>query len=155
MIEITVNDRLGGKARIKCNPSDTIGDVKKLAAAILGRSLFCTGVPPFLPHVHGGSWSFPMTPPSSRGCARESHFLLFALRFPPVASFSPSLPEDSSFSARAPVFARYVCLMCNLCAGKRPETMRFQKQHVILKDHISLDDYEIKDGMNIELYYNK
>lgn len=24
----------------------------------------------------------------------------------------------------------------------------------VFKDHITLDDYEIHDGMNIELYYN-
>ena len=36
MIEITVNDRLGKKVRIKCNPTDTIGDLKKLVAAQTG-----------------------------------------------------------------------------------------------------------------------
>uniref|UniRef100_A0AC35FHL7 Ubiquitin-like protein 5 n=1 Tax=Panagrolaimus sp. PS1159 TaxID=55785 RepID=A0AC35FHL7_9BILA len=38
MIEITVNDRLGKKVRVKCNPSDTIGDLKKLIAAQTGTS---------------------------------------------------------------------------------------------------------------------
>ena len=36
MIEITVNDRLGKKVRIKCNEDDTIGDLKKLIAAQTG-----------------------------------------------------------------------------------------------------------------------
>ncbi|MFH4979424.1 hypothetical protein AB6A40_006133 [Gnathostoma spinigerum] len=36
MIEITVNDRLGKKVRVKCNPTDTIGDLKKLIAAQTG-----------------------------------------------------------------------------------------------------------------------
>ncbi|CDW53663.1 alpha mannosidase 2C1 [Trichuris trichiura] len=36
MIEITCNDRLGKKVRIKCNPTDTIGDLKKLIAAQTG-----------------------------------------------------------------------------------------------------------------------
>lgn len=36
MIEITCNDRLGKKVRIKCNPDDTIGDLKKLIAAQTG-----------------------------------------------------------------------------------------------------------------------
>jgi ubiquitin-like protein 5 len=36
MIEVTVNDRLGKKVRIKCNPNDTIGDLKKLIAAQTG-----------------------------------------------------------------------------------------------------------------------
>ena len=33
MIEITCNDRLGKKVRVKCNSDDTIGDLKKLIAA--------------------------------------------------------------------------------------------------------------------------
>jgi hypothetical protein len=36
MIEVLLNDRLGKKVRIKCNSNDTIGDLKKLAAAQLG-----------------------------------------------------------------------------------------------------------------------
>ena len=36
MIEITCNDRLGKKVRIKCNDDDTIGDLKKLVAAQTG-----------------------------------------------------------------------------------------------------------------------
>ncbi|KAK3598791.1 hypothetical protein CHS0354_020901 [Potamilus streckersoni] len=36
MIEITCNDRLGKKVRVKCNPDDTIGDMKKLIAAQTG-----------------------------------------------------------------------------------------------------------------------
>lgn len=44
MIEITVNDRLGKKVRIKCNPTDTIGDLKKLISAQTGTRYvdFCT-----------------------------------------------------------------------------------------------------------------
>lgn len=36
MIEITCNDRLGKKVRVKCNPDDTIADLKKLIAAQIG-----------------------------------------------------------------------------------------------------------------------
>lgn len=36
MIEIICNDRLGKKVRVKCNPDDTIGDLKKLIAAQIG-----------------------------------------------------------------------------------------------------------------------
>eukprot|EP01079_Euglenida_sp_SAG-EU17-18_P004498 gene4498-4735_t len=32
VIEIVLNDRLGKKLRVKCNTSDTIGDLKKLVA---------------------------------------------------------------------------------------------------------------------------
>lgn len=36
MIEVTVNDRLGKKVRVKCNVTDSIGDLKKLVAALTG-----------------------------------------------------------------------------------------------------------------------
>ena len=32
MIEVICNDRLGKKIRVKCNPDDTVGDLKKLLA---------------------------------------------------------------------------------------------------------------------------
>ena len=65
------NDRLGKKIRVKCNPDDTIGDLKKLLAAQ---------------------------------------------------------------------------------TGTRPEKLRIQKWYTVYKDHITLDDYEIHDGMGLELY---
>ena len=37
-------------------------------------------------------------------------------------------------------------------AGK-PTTFNFGFRYTIFKDHITLRDYEIHDGMNIELYY--
>lgn len=72
MIEVVLNDRLGKKVRVKCNEDDTIGDLKKLAAAQLGT---------------------------------------------------------------------------------RPEKLRIQKWYTVYKDHITLEDYEIHDGMGLELYY--
>ena len=38
--------------------------------------------------------------------------------------------------------------------GTRPEKIRIQKWYTIFKDHITLEDYEIHDGMGLELYYN-
>jgi len=73
MIEIVCNDRLGKKIRVKCNPDDTIGDLKTLIAAQIGT---------------------------------------------------------------------------------RPEKIRLQRWYSVFKDHITLDDYEIRDGSNLELYYN-
>lgn len=73
MIEVILNDRLGKKVRVKCNPEDTIGQLKMLAAALLGT---------------------------------------------------------------------------------RPHKLRIQKWNIIYKDHITLEDYEIHDGMGLELYYN-
>jgi len=72
-IEVILNDRIGKKIRVKCNPEDTIGDLKKLVAAQIGT---------------------------------------------------------------------------------RPDRIRIQKSNVIYKDPISLADYEIKDGMGLEMYYN-
>ena len=38
--------------------------------------------------------------------------------------------------------------------GTRPEKIRIQKWHNVFKDHITLEDYEIHDGMGLELYYS-
>lgn len=38
--------------------------------------------------------------------------------------------------------------------GTRPEKIRIQKWYTIYKDHITLADYEVHDGMGLELYYN-
>lgn len=45
-------------------------------------------------------------------------------------------------------------LFVGAVAGIRPEKLRIQKWHNIYKDHITLEDYEIHDGMSLELYYN-
>eukprot|EP00053_Salpingoeca_punica_P003000 m.40648 g.40648 ORF g.40648 m.40648 type:complete len:74 (-) comp11916_c0_seq1:196-417(-) len=37
--------------------------------------------------------------------------------------------------------------------GTRPEKIVLKKWYNIFKDHITLVDYEIHDGMNLELYY--
>ena len=37
-------------------------------------------------------------------------------------------------------------------SGTRPEKIRIQKWYTIFKDHITLEDYEIHDGMGLELY---
>ena len=73
MIEIVCNDRVGRKIKVKCNPDDTIGELKLLIAAQIGT---------------------------------------------------------------------------------RAEKLRLQKWYSVFKDHITLQDYEIGDGSNIELYYN-
>ncbi|XP_038640554.1 ubiquitin-like protein 5 isoform X1 [Scyliorhinus canicula] len=72
MIEIICNDRLGKKVRVKCNPDDTIKDLKKLIAAQTGTK-----------------W----------------------------------------------------------------DKLVLKKWYTIFKNHVQLQDYEIHDGMNLELYY--
>ena len=90
MIEITVNDRLGKKVRIKCNEDDTIGDLKKLIAAQTGTR-----------------WT-------------KDWFV-----------------STESFEIFSPRWDKIV----------------LKKWYTIFKDHIALEDYEIHDGMNLELYY--
>ncbi|GME97090.1 unnamed protein product [Ambrosiozyma monospora] len=73
MLEVTCNDRLGKKIVVKCLPSDTIGDFKK----VLGLQI-----------------------------------------------------------------------------GTDHNKLTLKKGYMIFKDHITLDDYEIHDGTNLELYYS-
>jgi ubiquitin-like protein 5 len=37
--------------------------------------------------------------------------------------------------------------------GTRPGAIRLQKWYSEFKDHLTLEDYQIHDGMGIELYY--
>lgn len=37
--------------------------------------------------------------------------------------------------------------------GTRHDKLILKKWYTVYKDHITLEDYEIKDGMNLELYY--
>ena len=37
--------------------------------------------------------------------------------------------------------------------GTPPEKIILKKGYQVYKDHITLDDYEIHDGFNFELYY--
>ena len=60
MIEVVVNDRLGKKVRVKCNEDDTIGDLKKLVAALTGVSNPSLHI---LAAVHSFSCTLPGTKP--------------------------------------------------------------------------------------------
>lgn len=37
--------------------------------------------------------------------------------------------------------------------GTKAEKIQLKKWYTIFKDHVTLADYEIHDGMNLELYY--
>ncbi|KAJ8330104.1 hypothetical protein BDV3_002677 [Batrachochytrium dendrobatidis] len=37
--------------------------------------------------------------------------------------------------------------------GTKPEKIVLKKWYTIYKDHITLEDYEIHDGMSLEMYY--
>ena len=45
-------------------------------------------------------------------------------------------------------------LVALVVGSTRAEKIRIQKWYTVYKDHISLADYEIHDGMNLELYYS-
>ena len=38
-------------------------------------------------------------------------------------------------------------------AGTRPERIRLQKWYTVFKDHLTLEDLEVVDGMGLEMYY--
>eukprot|EP00766_Chilomastix_caulleryi_P002092 gnl/Chilomastix_caulleri/3072.p1 GENE.gnl/Chilomastix_caulleri/3072~~gnl/Chilomastix_caulleri/3072.p1 ORF type:complete len:74 (+),score=3.26 gnl/Chilomastix_caulleri/3072:83-304(+) len=44
-------------------------------------------------------------------------------------------------------------ILAALSLGVRPEKLRLQKWHKVFADNVTLNDYEIMDGMNIELFY--
>lgn len=104
MIEVVCNDRLGKKIRVKCNPDDTIGDLKKLIAAQ-------TGTRP--EKIRLQKW-----------CVWHS-----------LLPLARALALDS----------RALCSSALHCL--------FSSRYSIFKDHITLEDYEIHDGMGLELYY--
>ncbi|ODV86786.1 hypothetical protein CANARDRAFT_174828 [[Candida] arabinofermentans NRRL YB-2248] len=73
MIEVICNDRLGKKIKVKCLPTDTIGDFKKILSLQIGTEY---------------------------------------------------------------------------------DKLVLKKGYMIFKNHITLEDYEIHDGMSLELYYS-
>ena len=96
MIEVTCNDRLGKKIRVKCK---------------------CV----------------------ARRCTRSEH------RAPSRVS-PPARSTDDTVGDLKKLIAAQI--------GTRPEKIRLQKWYTIFKDHITLADYEIHDGMGLELFYN-
>lgn len=37
--------------------------------------------------------------------------------------------------------------------GTKAEKIKIQKSSAVYKDHITLGDYEVSDGMSLEMYY--
>jgi len=44
--------------------------------------------------------------------------------------------------------------LLSLQIGTSWEKITLKKGYQVFKDHITLEDYEINDGMNLELYYS-
>ena len=86
-------------------------------------------------------------------CLVCAHSLARALFI--VVVFTCSFRDGGGFSREAKeeetkIFSRLSLTPPNKQTNKR----RIQKWYTIYKDHITLDDYEVKDGSNLELYYN-
>jgi ubiquitin-like protein 5 len=54
-------------------------------------------------------------------------------------------PSDTIFNLKQLIAAHI---------GTKAEKLKLQTSYSVLKDHITLDDYEISDGSSVELYYN-
>ena len=133
MIEVILNDRLGKKIRVKCNEDDTIGDLKKLVAAQTG------------------------TRPEKIRCVSLS--LSLSLSPSPLGRREKKRPFETAFpnflqTDDASNISLSLSLSETTTTTTTTTTKRIQKWYTIYKDHITLDDYEVKDGSNLELYYN-
>jgi ubiquitin-like protein 5 len=114
MIEVILDDRLGKKVRVKCNEDDTIGDLKKLAAAQLG------------------------TRPEKLKI--QKWYTVYKV------CCSAMKRKLSSVSIELP----------HLILSPKPPPAPRQNNHFsphFNQDHITLEDYEVHDGMSLELYY--
>ncbi|EYB82339.1 hypothetical protein Y032_0362g3514 [Ancylostoma ceylanicum] len=141
MIEITVNDRLGKKVRIKCNPTDTIGDLKKLIAAQTGtRKLIA-----FSPYFWHVTYS------------RDQPDLVSAHLLSPLRNRNAAVPRQVFATLASWHFCVLSCTrgfsLVRTLEDPRHEKIVLKKWYTIYKDHITLQDYEIHEGFNFELYY--
>jgi len=93
------------------------------------------------------------------GCREEEEEFSLSL----FLSLSLSLSLSFSLSLSLCVCVRTAAKRAfNVCLVKLKFLLLFSnkqtktgfKSYTIYKDHITLDDYEVKDGSNLELYYN-
>lgn len=167
------------KVRVKCNPDDTIGDLKKLLAAQTGESLRCAAA--FEAATHGVWAREASTSYKLIDSCRYSQCI--AVKSCPVGRTRLTASMDYQLSTSTAHFNRVLC-----AAGTRAEKIRLQKWHIIYKDHITLEvrgaalaqqrgclfrlacttprqrpccarmvtlqDYEVHDGFGFELFYH-
>ena len=92
------------------------------------------------------------------GCREEEEELSLFLSLFLFLSLSLVLSLSLCVCVRTAKRAFNVCLVklkfLLLFSNKQTNKNRIQKWYTIYKDHITLDDYEVKDGSNLELYYN-
>ena len=90
---------------------------------------------------------------------KKKNFFFLSLSFSLVLSLVLVLSLSLCVCVRTAVKRAFnVCLVklkfLLLFSNKQTNKNRIQKWYTIYKDHITLDDYEVKDGSNLELYYN-
>uniref|UniRef100_A0A5F9D1S4 Ubiquitin-like protein 5 n=1 Tax=Oryctolagus cuniculus TaxID=9986 RepID=A0A5F9D1S4_RABIT len=140
MIEVVCNDRLGKKVRVKCKYPPTAGGSggqRSLESLSLREATLCCRVV-FVQPGRGDD-----------GGPGRAHL---ALERPLPRFLSPSLfaltlrpsTDDTIGDLKKLIAAQ---------TGTRWNKIVLKKWYTIFKDHVSLGDYEIHDGMNLELYY--
>ena len=90
---------------------------------------------------------------------KKKNFFFLSLSFSLVLSLVLVLSLSLCVCVRTAAKRAFnVCLVklkfLLLFSNKQTNKNRIQKWYTIYKDHITLDDYEVKDGSNLELYYN-
>jgi ubiquitin-like protein 5 len=130
MIEVILDDRLGKKVRVKCNEDDTIGDLKKLAAAQLGTR-------PEKLKIQKWYTVYKV----------RLFVVVVVVRKMNASSNQEGESRESSSSScsNASANENYPCCS-KQCSHSPPHAH-------IHQDHITLEDYEVHDGMSLELYY--
>lgn len=166
MIEVICNDRLGKKIRVKCKCV-----MAGVAASRWGAPGGCRKQAGRIARSSLGSWSF-LPPASLPSCSPDDTVgdlkkLIAAqtgaltlqtwARFPEAGRGwreSAANSPHRRLSRTTPPPSPLPPPPSPLPPGTRPERIRLQKWYTIFKDHITLEDYEIHDGMGLELYYN-
>ena len=71
-----------------------------------------------------------------------------------VVMVNDRLGKKERITCREHTTVKEFKLLIQQKTGTRSDKIRLQKWHSIMKDPIMLSDYEIHDGMSLEMYYN-
>jgi ubiquitin-like protein 5 len=125
----------------RCSEDDTIGDLKKLVAAHAGAAAL--RAVRSLGRARVAVRACALWPLRGRGHGAFAYGL-HALR--PRAGTRPEKIRIQKWCVRR----RQHSAPCACARSSRAPRRRYN----VYKDHITLEDYEIHDGMGLELYYN-
>ena len=139
---------------MKCNEDDTIGDLKKLIAAQVGtrpekiriQKWYTIYKVPSVPHIKQTRLCY-LTRPRLElryiGSFLFSHYKMLDVLYSPLYFGEVVIYYDNMYKTS------YHFVRRNIYFSIRPPCSRLAVQ-----DHITLEDYEIHDGMGLEMYYN-